>query len=68
MGELVGAVGAEAELLLADPELGVPAHPLIQPALVPLRGVGGRDEVLHLHLLELACPEDEVPRGDLVAE
>ena len=28
----------------------------------------GRDEVLHLHLLELAGAEDEVLRGDLVAE
>ena len=31
-------------------------------------GLVGRDEVLHLHLLELAGPEDEVLRGDLVAE
>ena len=28
----------------------------------------GRDEELHLHLLELAGAEDEVARGDLVAE
>ena len=37
-----------------------------------LEGLGGRrlraDEVLHLHLLELAHPEDEVARRDLVAE
>ena len=29
---------------------------------------GGRHEVLHLHLLELAHAEEEVPRRDLVAE
>src|SRR4029078_3229596 len=36
--------------------------------LVPLTGVVGRYEELHLHLLELARPEDEVARRDLVAE
>ena len=40
----------------------------LQPVLVPLL-VGARlDEELHLHLLELARAEDEVARGDLVAE
>ena len=33
-----------------------------------LLGVVGRDEVLHLHLLELERAEDEVARRDLVAE
>jgi hypothetical protein len=36
--------------------------------LEPALGLVGRDEVLHLHLLELAGPEDEVAGGDLVAE
>ena len=36
MGELVGAVGAQAKLVGADAELGVPAHPLLHPVLVPL--------------------------------
>src|SRR6185295_10017239 len=31
-------------------------------------GLGWRHEELHLHLLELAGAEDEVARGDLVAE
>ena len=35
---------------------------------MPLVGVGGRNEVLHLHLLELADAEEEVARRDLVAE
>jgi hypothetical protein len=39
------------------------------PELEPRHVVRFRiDEELHLHLLELACAEDEVPRGDLVPE
>ena len=46
----------------------VPLHPPLPPALEPLR-VGARlHEELHLHLLELAGAEDEVPGRDLVAE
>ena len=40
----------------------------LEPVLEPLLGLGGRHEELHLHLLELARAEDEVPRRDLVAE
>ena len=36
--------------------------------LEPLLGFGRRHEELHLHLLELARPEDEVAGRDLVAE
>ncbi len=68
MGELVGVVRAQAQVVGAQAELGVPAHPLGQPVLKPLLGLGGGDEVLHLHLLELARAEDEVAGGDLVAE
>ncbi len=50
------------------PEAEVPAEPLVEPVLEPLLGLGRRHEVLHLHLLELAGAEDEVLRGDLVAE
>src|SRR5579863_2985002 len=56
------------QVLLADAEVGVPGQAGIDPVLVPVL-VGARlDEELHLHLLELAGPEDEVARGDLVAE
>src|SRR5919202_166268 len=41
---------------------------LVDPVLVPLLVRAGLDEELHLHLLELAGPEDEVAGGDLVAE
>ena len=49
--------------------LGLPPRKArLEPALVPGL-VGPRlDEVLDLHLLELAHPEDEVARGDLVAK
>ena len=44
------------------------AEALVDPALVPFLVGAGLDEELHLHLLELPGPEDEVARGDLVAE
>ena len=62
MVEEAEAVGPDAEHLL------VPAHPLGPPVLEPAVVIAGFDEVLHLHQLELAQPEDEVPRCDLVAE
>ena len=66
--ELVLGVLADAQLLLADAEAGPPVEPLLDPALVPLLVGAGEDEVLDLHLLELAVTEDEVAGGDLVAE
>ena len=66
--ELVGLVLAEDQVVGSDAEVGVPAHPLLHPVLVPPLGVVGRAEELHLHLLELAGAEDEVARRDLVAE
>ena len=69
VGELVGGVLAQAQPLGRDAVPLVPGAALRQPHLERL---GGRllraDEVLHLHLLELAHPEDEVARADLVAE
>ena len=46
----------------------MPGDALVDPVPVPLRGVGRRDEVLHLHQLELERAEDEVAGRDLVAE
>ena len=66
--ELVRIVLADPEMVLAESEVGPPAHPLPDPELVPLL-VGARlDEELHLHLLELPQAIDEVPGRDLVAE
>ena len=66
--ELLGVVGAQAQPLAVDAEPHVPVQPLRAPELVPLLRLVGRDEELHLHLLELERAEDEVARRDLVAE
>ena len=66
--ELVGLVRPDTKVLLPDPEAEVPAHALVDPVAVPLLRLRGRDEVLHLHLLELERAEDEVPGRDLVPE
>ena len=60
VGELLGVVRAQAQVVGADPEPRLPAHPLLEPVLEPLSGLGRRHEELHLHLLELARAEDEV--------
>ena len=66
--ELLGIVRAQAELVLGDAEPRRTSPGAPAPVLVPLLRLVGRDEALHLHLLELAGAEDEVPRRDLVAE
>ena len=66
--QLVVVVSPQAQHLRRDAELDVPVEALLAPVLVPLRRLFGRYEELHLHLLELAGPEDPVLRGDLVAE
>ncbi len=68
MGQLVGVVAAQPELVRAHPEVEVPPLPLVEPVLEPLLGVVGVAEELELHLLELAGAEDEVARRDLVAK
>ena len=68
VGELLLGVLEEAQVVGRQAEVEVPVPALLEPVLVPLL-VGARlDEELHLHLLELAGPEDEVARRDLVAE
>jgi hypothetical protein len=61
VAELVGVVLAQAQVLGLDPEVEVPAVARLDPVVVPLLVGPGLDEELHLHLLELAHPEDEVP-------
>src|SRR4029079_10520589 len=46
----------------------VPCDALLDPVRAPLLRLGGRHEVLHLHLLELERPKDEVAGRDLVSE
>ena len=58
----------QAQVFFLDTQVGVPLVAVIDPVLVPLFVLARLDEELHLHLLELAGAEDEVTRGDLVAE
>src|SRR3954447_18809341 len=46
----------------------MPVIARLHPVAVPLLRLAGGHEELHLHLLELERAEDEVARGDLVAE
>ena len=59
--QLVGVMRPQPQLVGGHAEAEVPVEPLLAPVLVPLRALGRRDEVLHLHLLELAGAEHEVP-------
>ena len=69
MGQLVGPVLAETQARGRDAVVLVPRQPPRQPLVERRRRALARpDEVLHLHLLELAHPEDEVAGADLVAE
>src|SRR5207244_10944176 len=73
--QLLLAVLAEPEVLRPDAVPLVPGEALLDPHVVPVLVGGlsvhrlvGIDEELQLHLLELARPENEVPRRDLVPE
>ena len=68
VGQLLLRVLVEAQVVAVDTEVDVPLQPGVDPVLMPLGRGRGFDEELHLHLLELAGAEDEVARGDLVAE
>src|SRR4029077_10113608 len=65
---LLGGVLAEPEQLVVPREIAVPLAPRLLPLLVDPRRVFGPNEVLHLHLLALTRPEDELAGRDLVAE
>src|SRR2546429_677440 len=76
--DVVGVLGVVRQLVfrvLVEPQLvgphaqsGQPLHPLVAPELEPLEVRARLHEVLHLHLLELAGPKDEVAGSDLVPE
>src|SRR5690606_30805334 len=68
MRQLVRLVLVEPQPLTPDPQRRHPLHPPLTPVLEPLLVRARLHEELHLHLLELARPEDEVARRDLVAE
>ena len=68
VGQLVRRVLAEAEARRVHAVARVPVPAAREPLLEDRGGVVRPDEVLHLHLLELAHPEHEVARADLVPE
>ena len=68
MGQLLGVVVAQAQLIVAQAEVEQPLVAEVLPVGEPGQLGAGLAEELQLHLLELTDAEDEVARGDLVAE
>ena len=68
VGELFHGVDIAPQVGRIDAEIVVPGLAQVNPLAVAALGVLGRDEILHLHLLELARAEDEVAQRDFVAE
>src|ERR1035437_9212327 len=68
VGQFPFPVLMELQPRLVEPEPAVPGHAGSPPLLEPLHIGAGLDEELHLHLLEFARAEDEIPRRDFVAE
>ncbi|CKS74675.1 Uncharacterised protein [Mycobacterium tuberculosis] len=58
----------QPQVLPTNTQVDIPLQPVVDPVLMPFLGSRRLDEELHLHLLELAGPEDEVARSDLVAK
>ena len=66
--QLLGIVVAQAEILILQADTQQPVVAEGAPVVEPLQIGAGLAEELQLHLLELTDAEDEVARGDLVAE
>src|SRR2546428_10228479 len=66
--ELVLAMGPQSQVIGLDPEPAIAAESLLLPVSEPLHLIGGRHEILELHLLKLAEAKDGVAGRDLVAE
>ena len=66
--QLLGVVVTQAEVLVLQSDAQQPVVAEGAPVVEPLQIGAGLAEELQLHLLELADAEDEVARGDLVAE
>ena len=66
--QLLGIVVAQTQILVLQTDGQQPVVAERAPILEPLEVGAGLAEELQLHLLELAHAENEVARGDLVAE
>ena len=67
-GQLLGLVVPEAEVFLLHVQANQPVVAVGPPVLEPLQVRVGLAEEFQLHLLELPDAEDEVARGDFIAE
>ena len=68
MREFILGVGSDAQVFGVHAQVDVPRVAQFDPAFEPALGFARAAEKLHLHLLELASPEDELTRRDLIAE
>src|SRR6185369_2251116 len=69
MRQLLARNFIQKEILAIDTEGAKPLEVLFDPIVHELRVLGSwRNEILHLHLLELASSQNEVSRRDFVAE
>jgi hypothetical protein len=59
---------SQAVVLFSDPDVLKPGLHLAQPVFKLFLPPFFADEVFDLHLFELDGAEDEIPRGNLVAE
>ena len=66
--QLLGVVVTQPQVLVLQADTQQPVVAEGTPVVEPLQIGAGLAEELQLHLLELADAEDEVARGDLVAE
>ena len=56
------------QVIRRDPERADPFLKSVDPFLMDRRRILRPDKILHLHLLELACSENEISRRDLIAK
>ncbi len=68
VAQLILAMGPDAEIGLGHAESEIPAEASLLPVGEPFVHLLGPDEVLHLHLFELAGTEHELTWSDLVSE
>ena len=68
VGQFVGVVVAEAQVIFFDAQVQIPVEPLLFPVAVPIHIGAGLAEEFQLGLFELACAEDEGLGGDFIAE